>query len=280
MDTERIYPFIVRFFFPINTIIRYTKGDCGIFAKAFVKKFGGIIYELRSPEWPNVRVAEDPTHFYNNPFHYIIRKDDHYLDAFGIYRNIDAMIVLHRYMLEREFPNHTFDEITLHKTFDIKAIECSLQELSVATTIIESLTAKDFDSNVRYHTKFVFPNRDAEIFYSGACGEFAKVMALKYHLPLYGLIQRGDDIPAHYVVSIHNRFVDVSGVYESNESMLTLWEAIGRSEGWSNNPILDIIDVDEETLNNADYECSIEMMDAAREYVELIDSITIYGFRI
>lgn len=88
--------------------------------------------------------------------------------------------------------------------------------------------------------------------YDICCGTFAKCLQQKLGGIIYGICNK-DPIPVHYVLLI-DKFMDCTGVYADEESMIKM---VKSRYGDELDGELICYKVDQNTLDNVDYECDI-----------------------
>jgi hypothetical protein len=107
--------------------------------------------------------------------------------------------------------------------------------------------------------------------YNICCGSFAKCLQEKIGGTIYGISDtREGYVPAHYVL-FTDKFIDCSGVYADEISMIKMVKSRYEDELDDN---LICYEVDQETLNNKDYECDLsnkEIHDIVNYIINIIN---------
>ena len=115
-----------------------------------------------------------------------------------------------------------------------------------------------------YNVRFNISNYDI------CCGTFAKCLQEKLGGIIYGISCKGS-IPAHYVL-LTDKFIDCTGIYTDEISMLKMVKSRYDDELDGN---LICYKVDQNTLNNIDYECDLtnkEICDIVKYVVNILNT--------
>lgn len=114
-----------------------------------------------------------------------------------------------------------------------------------------------------YNVRFNIPN------YGICCGSFAKCLQEKLGGTIYGISEkRKGSVPAHYVL-LTDKFIDCTGIYNDEISMIKMVKS--RYENELNDDLI-CHKVDQNTLDNVDYECDLNDKEICN-IIEYIDNI-------
>ena len=130
------------------------------------------------------------------------------------------------------------------------------------------------DTNPHFDILFNFDPTIKRRFLQGSCGSFAKVLRQRYNYTIVGVIDSEDPypLPFHYMSMTPNgRLIDIVGIYKNIDNALSLWSCFMEMD-LEKPTIPKLVMVDQDTLNNVDYECFIDDITLSSDLIDSLET--------
>lgn len=282
-----MYSHSIRFLYPIDIIRKYTEGKCNDFAEVFKDKFGGEIYGLSFYEWDYIEIPDEPGTFYINPFHYVVKYENLWIDITGVYEDVNSIEYFWRETINDMGVNEFLGDFSMKPASEYSTEICKsdyvgepeLDFINIRTKpqisteeIVDMLHFNDFISDKYLLTRFIYPTLDYEDeeFLSNNSYIFAKLILDKYGFgKIYGLGYKEFDniIPIYYILFAFGKYIDYRGIYKDKELFFEYYDSFFGEDVY-------ITDIDQSPNFNP---ANIERMS---KYIDLIDNTTLFGLDI
>lgn len=158
----------VQFLFRAEVIQKYTTGGCRYFAERLAEETGGTVVGIGTDVYENyVNWEEDSEgetwrHVYTNPAHYLVKRDDKYIDITGVFGSLQDMLSHYNDFYKFALPDIAKDINmriwTEPKKDDDGSCDLQLKKNSDETVgTLMRFIKLDTVANPMYKTRFVVP---------------------------------------------------------------------------------------------------------------------------
>lgn len=161
----------VQFLFHAKTLEKYTTGDCKYFATRLAEEIGGTVVGIGTDAYEGYRDEEGDA--YTNPAHYLVQRDDRYVDITGVFHSLKDMLAHYNTFYKLALPD-IVDKIDIRLWTEPKQgagerCDATAREADeVVRTLLSFIDIESlFERSPEYSVKFVTP-------YNGSNDEFCR----------------------------------------------------------------------------------------------------------